>query len=548
MRPKISNSFSKISLIKLNKSCLIVTLITAFTWQVNAQPLNKYDLLITEIMSDPNPSVNLPDEEYLEIMNHSRDTIQLANIILHIGYREIIPDSLLLAPDSFYVFWDAEIPALKNSGDSIKITWNTHLIHKVNFKPSMHESDFKENGGWSLELVDPSKPCLTENNWQSSINNNGGTPGKPNSIFRELEVAEVSLTSYFPVNDTTLKLVFNTPVDSIHTENKLYVIEESIFVKVPKMDSNKLQSFVISKPTTCFSNSFKDLTIHYGLPNIPIEGNLIINEILFNPDPTGCDFIEIFNPTSKTFDISKLSFSRLDEEGQLEEGYPLFDIPKLILPKQHLVFCTNPNWVQSQFSNATNLLASNIPSLNNDEGSLVLINKAGEILDNLFYKEDWHYPELNDPENVSLEKIIPTGENTASNWTSTSSFEGFATPGYVNSNHETLPNQIKNMDLAYSVISPNGDGYHDQFILKYQFQTTDWTGSIDVINANGITIHSITSGALFSLNGVIQWDGYLNNGTLIKPGIYAVWVNTYNLTSQESKRKKITFYINGKLQ
>lgn len=513
-----------------------------------SQSIEPYDVLITEIMSDPTPAIELPEDEYLEIFNASEAPIQLANIELWIGHREVVPDSFLLLPDSFYVFWDPEIPALKNGGDSLKITFDSNLIHKVDYKPSMHESDFKENGGWSLELFDFNKPCLSQGNWQSSINKKGGTPGKMNSNIGALDIAEVQLETYFPINDSTLELTFNVPVDSIWTDLQFSASENILRIAIPKLDSNSFQVFTIRNPQTCFDHTFGDQTINYALPNVPDSGELIINEILFNPDPSGCDFIEIFNPTMKAFDISQLSFSKFDEEGLLEAAERLYHLPRLILPNEHLVFCSNPNWVNLQFPNAKNVLKTSMPSMNNDEGSLVLINKSGEIIDHLFYREDWHYPELNDPENVSLEKIIPQGINNSSNWTSASSFENFATPGYQNSNYTTITSSINNFEFEYDVITPNGDGYQDQLLLKYNFDSKDWIGSIDVINANGITIHSITSGALFGKRGVIQWDGYLNTGSVIKPGIYALWINAYNHSNQESIREKITFYINGKLQ
>lgn len=512
------------------------------------QSVNKYDLIITEIMSDPKPAVYLPEEEYLEIYNTSDSSIQLANIILHIGNKEVLPDSFLLPPDSFYVFLDAAIPALKNGGDSLKITYKSNIIHKVQYKPSMHSSNFKEDGGWSLELVDFSKPCLMQNNWVSSVNPKGGSPGKTNSVLEDLAIAEISLETHFPINDTTLKLVFDTPIDSLSTAFNFTTKENSVFVKITKLDSNSFQRFTIANPTTCFSHEFEDQTIHYALPYPPNSGDLIINEILFNPGPEGCDYVEVFNPTTKAFDISELQFASIEDDGLLGESYPLYHHQKLLMPQQFMVFCSNPNWVQSQFPNSKNLITTNLPSLNNDMGSLALINKSGQIINQLFYFENWHYPELNDHENVSLEKIISTGNNTSANWTSASSFEGFGTPGYQNSNHETLPNSLQNFNLAYEIVTPNEDGYHDQLLLKYKFPNHNWTGTIDVINASGITIHSITDGALFGTEGVVQWDGYLNDSSVIKPGIYALWISVYNQLSQETNKKKITFYINGKLQ
>ena len=97
-----------------------------------SQNINQYDLLITELMSDPNPTVGLTDDEYLEIYNNSNVPIQLGIIKITIGNSSFQPDSFDLMPYSFKVFMDSEIPTLKNSGDSIIINYGDQIIHKVN--------------------------------------------------------------------------------------------------------------------------------------------------------------------------------------------------------------------------------------------------------------------------------------------------------------------------------------------------------------------------------------------------------------------------------
>ena len=81
-------------------------------------------------MSDPNPTVGLPDDEFLEIYNNSESEIQLTDIVITIGTKKFEPDNFTLQPDSFIVFWDDAIPTLKNSGDSICIFYNNLLIHR----------------------------------------------------------------------------------------------------------------------------------------------------------------------------------------------------------------------------------------------------------------------------------------------------------------------------------------------------------------------------------------------------------------------------------
>ena len=90
--------------------------------------------------------------------------------------------------------------------------------------------------------------------------------------------------------------------------------------------------------------------------------------------------------------------------------------------------------------------------MNNDESTIVLINKSGKVFDELSYHEDWHYGELNDNENVSLEKIDIKGFNVSSNWTSASSTENFATPGYKNSNNYDTNFEVNHFNVAYEVI------------------------------------------------------------------------------------------------
>lgn len=523
---------------------LIIILLNKASFCQNIKP---YELLLTEIMSDPKPAVHLPEDEFIEVYNNSDYNINLSNINIQVGSKTFIPESYLLKPDSFFVFWDKEIPALKNTGDTIKILCNNKIIHSVQYKPNMHLSKFKRNGGWSLELVDFSKPCLTNNNWISSVSKSGGTPGHLNSHQEELSAFPIELNSYYPKNDTQLILFFNVPIESIETQYSYKKHNNQALINIPKIDSNSIESISITNVKTCYNVDFDELNLKYGIPKNPKYRDIIINELLFNPEEGGSDFIEVYNNSSNPFDLSRLAFSKKTNETEFEEPFQLKKNPFLLLPKEYYAVCSDKYWLKNTFPKAINVIESNIPSMNNDSGNIVLLSLSAELIDEVNYKESWHFKELKKNENISLEKINPEHYNIASSWTSASFSHDYATPGYENSNF-TPKETIENLfTLKSKIISPNSDGYQDQLILHYKLSNTSWTAKISVINSSGVTLHVVYPNILLGTNGFVNWDGILNNKSTIKPGIYALHIVAYNSKYREKLTKKMIFYVNGKL-
>ena len=513
-----------------------------------SQNIKAYELLITEIMSDPSPVVGLPEDEFIEIYNNSNHPIELSGINIKIGTRLFIPDSFLLEPDSFIVFWDGNIPTLKNKGDSIMLIYANQIIHRVDYKPSMHKSEFKRNGGWSIELMDFKKPCLINGNWNSSLNISGGSPGKKNSLKEELTAPEIEIYSYCPKNDSQLSVLFNVPIKTMETSFEYSLKFNEVVIKIPKLDSASTDSIVITNIETCYQTPLKKINLKYGLPLKPDSGNVIINELLFNPDEKGFDFIEVFNISNKPVDISKLSFCKRDENNELETPFPLSENPFLLLPNSYCVICPDKNWLSNTFPKAINILESPIPSMNNDAGRIVLLTNYAKPIDEVNYLENWHFNQLTNNENISLEKINPSSLNISSNWSSSSSSENYATPGYKNSNSTEPRATLNHFEITNSIITPNADGYHDQLFIQYNLYNVDWTANINVINHFGVTIHTIGANLLLGKNGVINWNGRLNDNTIIDPGIYALQINAFNAKNQERIKEKITFYVNGNLR
>ena len=65
-------------------------------------------------------------------------------------------------------------------------------------------------------MIDTRNPCSGISNWKSCINAKGGTPGQKNSVdgINNDETAPKLLRA-FAINNTTIALVYNEPLDSL---------------------------------------------------------------------------------------------------------------------------------------------------------------------------------------------------------------------------------------------------------------------------------------------------------------------------------------------
>ena len=293
------------------------------------------DVVITEFMADPNPSVGLPEAEYLEIFNNTSQTISLENWTLSDGSTTItladqpfLPQTYLLCFDpssgaSYGIINTIEgpIPTLNNSGDIIVLRDNNGLvIDSVAYSIGWYQDAQKALGGWSLELKNIDSPCHDPSNWGVSENATGGTPGYENSIYTNAPNTQAPrIQEVYIENDSVIYFVFDKNIESgnvsINPVANLSLVLIGSELKVTVSNFNLLETYQLTVAgfSDCWGNIMNDFTYLFAIPEAIEKGDVIINEVLFNPATGGSDYIEVVNISDKVLAINNLQIANIDE-------------------------------------------------------------------------------------------------------------------------------------------------------------------------------------------------------------------------------------------
>lgn len=513
------------------------------------------DLLITEIMADPDPIVGLPNKEYLEFKNVSGKYINLNGCRIYdpSGYKPL--PNYILPPDSFIVLYN--IPSLNNGGDVLWLTNQLNeKVHNITYTLDWYKDKNKTNGGWSLEMKDLTYPCNSSINWAESNDINGGTPGKKNSIDGKInDIVSPKIISFFAVNDSILKINFNEELDSNLIINAMFKIngipsalnlkqinKNETFWKInftPNADS--IYSIEISNVKDCSGNTMNK-TLKIQWPSTALKNDVIVNEVLFNPSTGENDFIELYNNSNKAIDLSKLFLATMDKNGQYKSIDKIGNTNEILLPKHYLLLSSDTISICQKYTcTATTNLKLNynkMPSLPDDKGNLVLVNSNNLIIDSMAYSEEWHNPLITENNGVSLERlsfIAPTFTKT--NWYSAASTAGYATPGYLNSQQINTKTSAKVFELASKTISPDGDGFEDVLILNYNIGKPNYAATINIYNTQGTLIKQVLNNETLATQGFITWNGTDYNNQKANMGIYIITIECVNTDGNIIKEK-----------
>ncbi len=437
-------------------------------------PNNFNDVIINEIMYAPLTG----QPEWLELYSRTETPISLKGwkvydnsshsivtmddkFIPSNGFIILCKDSLIKnyfnVPSEIII---SKLPSFNNTGDVVCIRDSTGLtIDSLEYLPTWGGS----TGGKSLERISANNESITEINWAASESKFNATPGKINSVTPknfDIGISEFCnksgygiigqpITLQIRIKNYGLNAVESFQINFYSDLNADSIIQQKELLgylegnNLSSKDSTTMmfttENFQTGKNTFIAQiitdkdeeeeNNFSFTSFSGAVLN---EGrnDLVINEIMYAPTSPEPEWIEIYNRSNKTINLS---------------GYKIADntdtisvISKSIIlnPKDYFIIAKDSS-VLSFYDVKSVILISSFPSLNNTTDKILLLDSLDRVIDSLEYSSNW-----GGKSGRSLERISSDRSSTSSdNWGTSISPER-ATPGRENSI------TIKTFDLA----------------------------------------------------------------------------------------------------
>ncbi len=558
---------------------IITTFVCFFFSFNNAAAQARYDIVITEIMSDPTPQVGLPNFEWIEIRNTSANAINIQN--WRVGDAGGVSGALpnfILQPDSSAIicgttaaatmqqfgrtFGVTSFPSLANEGELIFIRNATGVtIHAVEYTPSWFNNAVKSDGGWTLEMVDTKNPCSGASNWRASVDVKGGTPGMKNSVDgSNRDQTPPQLIRAFATDSVTVVLTFNEPLDSLRGATAAnYSISNGIGTPQSAITNPQLFNTVqlrlntpVVRNTTytitatnvsdCSGNTIGGFnSTKLGLSSQADSLDVVINELLFNPKTDGTDYIELYNRSSKVINLKNLFLANRSSTGAVANLKQISLVDVALFPSEYIVISEDETIVKRQYTakNPTAFInLSSMPSYSDDKGNVLLLNNTGAMVDELPYDEKWHFALIDNREGVALERINPNASTkNKDNWTSAAKDIGYGTPSSQNSQFRQDLQVQGEVTVTPEVFSPDNDGFDDFLTISYRFPQNGYVMNVTVFDASGRPVRALQRNALCGQTGSFRWDGLDDKFAKLPLGPYIIFTEIFNLEGKVKRFK-----------
>jgi hypothetical protein len=283
-----------------------------------------------------------------------------------------------------------------------------------------------------------------------------------------LDLTPPSLVGASVISANQVDVLFDEAVSNLSTENvSNYSLAPAISISSVFLDNlnPSLAHLTLGSNLTngtnytLTTNNIADLSgnvsasqitnFQYLVSDSAIKGDVIITEFFPDPSPViglpEVEFVEIFNASSKIFNIAGWKIGDASADGTIGDAW--------LLAGEYKVLTANAN--DSLFTTSDAAGVTSFPSLNNAGDDVVLKDSYGNILDKLTYTDDWYRDEIKKSGGYTLELINPNDPcSDSENWIASNSASG-GTPGAQNSVFDLSPDTVVPSVDLWLALAPN---------------------------------------------------------------------------------------------
>ncbi len=531
------------------------------------------DIIINEILADGTSDNHLaiPKLDFIELHNRTSHILELTQIQINDGYfdRQVIiyPDSFIIVTDAdnpplnFFAFPNTEFmidfPALTEDGTEIFLTGMDGILDYVHYSKSYYNNPDAEEGGYSMERINPDDPCSSTDNWSACTNSSGTSAGRRNSVFDlSPDTDAPEMVFIIGVSDSLIALYFNEPLEESSLSNIGWIVNgeiqndfnptiigdenNALLLHYEDMIPGVIYRFELVGIADCWGNEINQIQNQFGIAQPAQVGDLIINEVLYNPKDGGSDFVEIYNNSPRIISLKDWSISDATN-GEMNTLDKIALLNTLLFPGEYLVITKETSTLQGIYplTHTDRLLeVKGIPDFSSDD-EVFLITPDSLVSDHFIYDESLQYQLLTSFDGVSLERISfdrPSSDIT--NWHSAAESVGFATPGYLNSQSEMSLGTDESFEVETEIFSPDNDGYNDVTTFSYKMTESGFAGDIRIYDSEGRFVRHLMKNELLGATGSISWDGFTDEKQKASIGIYIIYFEAFNPSGTTVKSKK----------
>jgi hypothetical protein len=452
-------------------------------------------------------------------------------------YDGIIPDSALVVTIDNTQFGSREMP---NSDSTMVALINDRgsIVSSFKYAPGNPE-------GISVEKINPFGGDGTVNWTRSRVHN--GTPGFRNSVTPpDSDLAVLSLWTepalpnagdsfqvWIMVKNAGLLETADTLVlrerwgngaaDSLHDVAVWRVSlaaygDSALFSTRLQLTTQGQLTFIaeLTSHDDNMANNVRSLLLTPGGTQVSV----VINEIMYQPEPQRAEWVELFNNSAYTWQMEGWQFG---DGTSLRDTSRRFALPSTTLGAQDFLILAGDSEIffETIPEDVTVLIWESRPiSLNNTGDSLVLYDAQGNLVDRVDYRPSWGTGMAG----ISLERIsaMVTSEDRT-NWASSLDSTG-STPGRNNSRSLKASAGASLLELEPNPFSPDGNGRDDILHIRYHLEQGDSRLDVKIFDVRGREVRRLANNAAAGYSGELLWDGRDGSGRNLPTGLYIFYL------------------------